>query len=199
MERVMLFGPEHFVLRPDAPEVFGWLGCQESLPCHGAYRAAWPEAVALLQDHIQPQAALAEHGDQATVFLSLGSAAESLVDDLFHQQKFVLASLLNTLCDQMLFQMNHRFSELLQEKLNTEHRYMAERLEPGIDFTPDVQRRYFAPLQSLFPEVRISSSGMLTPAKSMMYCVTLTHQACEQTGLHDCSRCGQKDCIYRKT
>ena len=198
MEKITVFGPENFQLRPDAPEIFGWLGCEETMPCHGAYREAWPEAAALLWEQMRPQAALAEHDDLATVFLTLGTYPETRVNELFGQQKYVLASLLNTLCDQMLFQMNHQFTDILQKKLNAEHRYMAERLEPGIDFSPEVQRQRFAPLQSAFPDVTISASGMLTPAKSMMYCVTLTHQACEQTGLHDCSRCSQKDCIYRK-
>lgn len=198
MDKVALFGPEHFSLRPDAPEVYGWLGCGENMPCHGAYREAWPEAAALLREHMRPQAALAEHGELLTVFMTLGIAPETQVDALFARQEYVLASLLNTLCDQMLFQMNHQFSALLQEKLNAEHRYMAERLEPGIDFSPEVQRQRFAPLQSAFPDVKISASGMLTPAKSMMYCVALSFHACDQTKLHDCSKCSQKDCIYRK-
>ena len=68
MEKITVFGPEHFQLRPDAPEVFGWLGCGENMPCYGAYREAWPEAAALLWEHMRPQAALAEHDDLATVF-----------------------------------------------------------------------------------------------------------------------------------
>ena len=198
MKKVILYGPEHFDLHPDAPEVFGWLGCGENTPCHTAFQAAWPEAVSLLQAHLHPQAALAEHDDLLTVFLTLGPAPETQVDTLFQQQQYVLASLLNTLCDEMLFQMNHQFSDLLQQKLQVEHRYMAERLEPGIDFSPDIQRQRFAPLQSAFPEVRISDSGILTPAKSMMYCVILTQHECDITHLHDCSKCSQKDCIYRK-
>ncbi len=198
MDNVMIFGPEHFRLQPDAPEVFGWLGCGENLPCYAAFEAAWPEAAALLQGDICPMAALSEHDDLLTVFLTLGASPENRVNALFHQQKYVLASLLNTLCDQMLFQMNHQFSAMLQKKLNAEHRFMADRLEPGIDFSPQLQRQRFAPLQSAFPDVKISSSGILTPAKSMMYCVTLSQHACDQASLHDCSKCSQQDCIYRK-
>ena len=198
MDKVTILGPEHFHLQPDAPEVFGWMGCGKNMPCRAAFDAAWPEAAALLQRNMLPRAALSEHEELLTVFLTLGAGPENRVDSLFAEHKYVLASLLNTLCDQMLFQMNHQFSDLLQRRLNAEHHYMAERQEPGVDFSPDIQRKRFAPLQSAFPEVKISSSGILTPAKSMMYCVTLTQQACEQTGLHDCSKCGQKDCIYRK-
>lgn len=198
MDEVTVFGSEHFTLHPDAPEVFGWLGCAENMPCFAAFSGAWTEAEHLLRESIHPQAALAEHGDLVTVFLTLGSACENCVDTLFQQQKYVLASLLNTLCDEMLFQMNHQFSDLLRQRLQAEHRYMAARLEPGVDFPPDIQRQRFLPLQTIFPDVKISDTGILTPAKSMMYCVTLTQHECDITNLHDCSKCSQKDCIYRK-
>lgn len=198
MDKVTVFGSERFHLQPDAPEVFGWLGCDKTMPCYAAFDVAWPTAEELLQRDMRPRAALAEHDDLLTVFLTLGVAPENRVNDLFDQQKYVLGSLLNTLCDEMLFQMNHQFSDMIQKELNAEHRFMAERLEPGVDFSPELQRQRFAPLQAAFPDVKISASGILTPAKSMMYCVTLTCHACEQTGLHDCSKCSQKDCIYRK-
>lgn len=198
MDKVSVFGAEHFNLHPDAPEVFGWLGCGEHLPCRAAYQAAWPEAVALLQADMRPRAALAEHDDLLTVFLTLGDAPENRVNILFQRHEYVLASLLNTLCDEMLFQMNAQFSDLLHQRLTAEHRYMAERQEPGVDFSPETQRQRFASLKPCFPDVKISDTGILTPAKSMMYCVTLTQHECELTHLHDCSKCSQKDCIYRK-
>ena len=198
MDSMMIFGPEHFTLHPDAPEVFGWLGCGEASPCYTVFREAWPRAVELLGEAMHPMAAWTEHGDLLTVFLTLGDGPEKQVHSLFERQQYVLASLVNTLCDEMLFQMNRQFSLLLQTQFNAEHRYLADRLEPGIDFCSEIQRQRFAPLQSAFPHVKISASGILTPAKSMMYCVILTRHACDQTKLHDCSTCSQKDCIYRK-
>ena len=198
MDKVTVYGPEHFAPRPDAPEAFGWLGCGEDTPCHAVFREAWPEAVRLLRADAGPRAATAEHGDLLTVFLTLGPEPEKRVDSLFERQAYVLASLLNTLCDQMLFQMNHTFSEMLRRELNAEGRYMADRLEPGAGFRPEAQRLRFAPLREAFPEARISGSGILTPAKSMMYCVRISGHVCDQTMLHDCSKCSQKNCLYRK-
>lgn len=199
MDSLMLFGAEAFDLRPDRQEVFGWLRCEAELPCYDAFLSAWPKAVSVLREHARPRAGLCLAGEEAmTVFLTLGTAVEKQVDVLFQQGEYVLASLLNTLCDEILFQCNHQLSSRLQELLAAEHRFFAARLEPGVDYAPDLQRRFFEPLRAVFPEARISETGVLSPAKSMMYRVVLSRQDCGEHALHDCSKCSQKDCPYRK-
>ena len=53
MEKVILYGPEHFDLHPDAPEVFGWLGCGENTPCHAAFQAAWEDGADWIELDVQ--------------------------------------------------------------------------------------------------------------------------------------------------
>ena len=76
-------------------------------------------------------------------------------------------------------------------------RYIAARLEPGVEYPVSCQRRLFEPLQPALPFARISETGVLYPAKSMMYCVKLSAQAGGAESLHDCARCSQTDCPYR--
>lgn len=200
MERITVFGTEDFTLTPDRDEVFGWMRCSADLPCFDIFCGAWDQAVSLLAEHAQPRAALCRDGkEQLTVFLTLGKAAEDCVETLFQRREYVLASLLNTLCDQALFQMNHQLSARLQVLLAVEHRYMASRQEPGIDYAPAEQRQRFEPLRQALPGADISQSGVLSPAKSMMYGVTLSSRFCGETVLHDCTRCSQRDCPYRKS
>ena len=198
MERVTIFSSEQFHLQPDAREVFGWLGCTDQTPCSAIFRAGWEEAVRLLGKSLQPRAVLYREGLEATVFLTLGPEAESCVTGLFQRQEFILGSLLNTLCDEMLFQMDSQVSAMMQRLLAAEEVYVDARFEPGNGFPPHKQQQCFAPMREALPYAFISERGNLFPAKSMMYHVTLSRQLCVFTALHDCSRCSQVGCLYRK-
>lgn len=198
MERLTVLSAERFALQPDRDEVFGWLQCNAQAACHAAFAADWEPAVRLLRENMAPCAAIArEGGDSLTVFLTLGAAVERRIDLLFSRGEYVLGSLLNTLCDEMLFQMDAQAAEMLRALLAAEHLHMADRQEPVLDFSAAEQRRRFAPMQALFPAVRISEHGTISPAKSMMYGVTLSREACGVTSLHDCARCSQLNCPYR--
>ena len=198
MERITVYGPESFSLRPDREQAFAWLSCAEGLPCYDAFARSWPEAAALSADLTDPRAAVCrEAADDLTVFLTLGPAAERRIDALFARQEYVLASLLNTVCDQLLFQLDRSAAALLGAEAARDGRYIAARLEPGVDYPVSAQRRLFEPLWAALPFVRISQSGVLCPAKSMMYRVRLSAQPCGAETLHDCARCSQTDCPYR--
>ena len=198
MEQLTVFGLESFTLQPDREEVFQWLQCEERLPCYDAFSGSWDEAVSLLNDCVSPHAALLRDGDKAvTVFVTLGPEAEACITGLFEQQRYVMASLLNTLCDEMLFQMDRQAVILLEEALVPEDLHVTAWLEPMVDLSPQDLAKRLQPLLSAFPYARISHQGMLFPTKSMMYCVPLSHDGCQQPSLHDCSRCGQKNCLYR--
>ena len=197
MERVTVFGPERFALAPDADEVFAWLGCAPELPCYETFRAAWPQAAALAKQVAEPRAALCREGAAMTVFLTLGEAAERQADALFARREYVLASLLNTVLDELLFHMDRQAAAILGEEAARDGLYIAARLEPSLDYPLAEQRRLFAPIQRALPFARVSDTGVLHPAKSMMYRVTLSEHPCSASSLHDCSRCSQPDCPYR--
>ena len=198
MEKLTVFGPESFTLKPDREEVFKWLLCEEHLPCFDVYSSSWDEAVSILHDCVSPHAALLRDEDESvTLFITLGPEAEARITGLFEQQRYVMASLLNTLCDEMLFQMDRQAVILLEEALAPEDLHVTAWLEPMVDLSPQDLVKRFQPLLSAFPYARISHQGMLFPTKSMMYCVPLSHDGCQQPSLHDCSRCGQKNCLYR--
>lgn len=192
-----MFGPERFALRPDRGEVFAWLQCGEALPCRAAFEAEWGAATAALRESMLPCAAVWREGALMTVFVTLGAAAEERITALFREEAYVRGSLLNTMCDEMLFQMDEQMAALLQEMLAGEGLYIEKRLEPQVDLSPAELIGRFAPLRSALPFARVSEAGTLSPTKSMMYCLTLSGHRCEQHALHDCARCRQKDCLYR--
>jgi len=194
---MMVFGPERFSLHPDRDEVFSWLMCN-NLPCSAAFDSEWDDTAVLLRASIEPHAAMLRDTDTAmTVFLTLGPQAEAQITRLFESQRYVQASLLNTMCDEMLFQMDRQTVGLMEDVLAPERLHIAARMEPVVDLSPEEMCRLSRPLSDIFPYVRVSPQGMLFPTKSMMYCVSLSADGCGQHALHDCSRCSQKDCLYR--
>ncbi|MBR3019065.1 MAG: hypothetical protein IKH57_18640 [Clostridia bacterium] len=197
MEKITVYSGEHFPIQPDKAEVFRWLQCGEELPCRAAYEVAWEQAVLLLLQTAAPQAAVLREEDRLAILLTLGSQAETLSSRLFQQQEYIIGSLLNVLCDELLFQMDHRAGLLLQSDLAGEGLSMAERAEPGAGLSVAEQRRCLSHLEHVMPDVRISEHGIISPAKSMMYRVTLSRQGCGSVLLHDCVHCPQKECLYR--
>ena len=198
MEQLTVFGPERFTLKPNRNEVFKWLQCDEQLPCYCTYTAAWDESVSLLQASIAPRAALVRAEDGAvSMFMTLGPEAETQITQLFCQERYVIASLLNTLCDEMLFQMDRQAGALLEEAFMSEGLHIATLMEPMLDLAPDDMLRRIQPMLRAFPFVRVSRQGTLFPTKSMMYSITLTHEDCRKHSLHDCSKCSQVNCLYR--
>ena len=194
----MIFGADRFTLEPDRDEVFAWLQCRRGLDCLPAFENEWKPALRLLEETMHPLAATLRKTQHAlTVFLTIGPEAERRVGALFGEEKYILGSLLNTLCDEMLFPMDRQMATVLRRELLPEHLYMAERLEPRVHLSPETLQADFRPLQQVVPFARVSDSGVLYPAKSMLYRVTLSGQADAVLALHDCARCDQLDCLYR--
>ena len=195
-----LFGPERFSLHPNRQKVFGWLGCDRDIPCRRAFERAWEPAAAALMECVRPQAAVARGvGGAMTVFLTLGTMVGERITAHFRRQEYVAGSLMNTMSDELLFQMDGQAAALVSAMLRAERVYASARLEPGIDLTADAQRRALLPVQKAIPFAKISDTGVIYPTKSMMYVITVSDQPCRMDTLHDCASCGQRDCVYRET
>ena len=198
MDRITVYAGDCFPIQPDQAEVFGWLQCGRELPCRTAYESAWDEAAALLRQTAAPRAAVLREGaDRLMILLTLGSRAEAMASRLFQQKEYITGSILNVLCDELLFQMDHRAALLLQRDLAEEGLFMTGREEPGLGLSVADQRRCLSRMAHVIPEARLSAHGVISPAKSMMYRVTLSRQGCGSISLHDCANCPQKECLYR--
>ena len=198
MEKLTVYSGDCFPVQPDQAEVFGWLQCGADLPCRAAYESAWEPAVKLLKQTAAPQAAVLRDGtDCLTILLTLGSRAEEEASRLFRQREYILGSILNVLCDELLFQMDGRALVLLQTDLKEEGLSVSARAEPGGGFSVADQRLSLERMKQVIPEVRLSEHGIIFPTKSMMYRVMLSHRDCGHVSLHDCAKCPQKDCLYR--
>ena len=198
MEKIKMFGAEYFRLIPKQEEVFGWLQCTSNLPCRGAYEAAWEETVALLQKEISPSVViLFEKNQWLDVVLTLGPEAETEASELFKKGKCIHGSLMNVICDEILFQLDGQATVLLEQELAKEGLFMGAHLEPGIGLDQEEQRKALEQMHDALPFLGLSSHGILSPAKSMMYRVMLSYSHCAHSALHDCSQCNQLDCLYR--
>ena len=197
MEKQMIFPANRFALVPDRDEVFAWLQCDAG-PCRAAFEREWVPALQMLEETMAPVAVCTQRNANAlTVFLTIGMETEKRVTALFREERYILGSLLNTLCDEMLFQMDSQLANVLQRELVSEHLYMAERLEPRVHLSPETLQADFGSLQSMVPFARVTTSGVLYPAKSMLYRIVLTGESRSVSALHDCARCNQADCLYR--
>ena len=200
METLTLFHREDFTLRPDQAEILSWLRCGETLPCREAFLLEWDRAASLLESCAEPAAAAAVTAPgELTVLLTLRPEAEASVHRLFLAGEYMAGSLLNTLCDQMLFQMDNQVLPLMQRRLAAEGRFAADRWEPALNAAASELRAKISPMTAVFPWLKVSGSGTLWPTKSMLYGVKLAQEPCGRPMmLHDCARCPQTDCLYRK-
>ncbi len=197
MEKQMIYDAGRFNLNPERNEVFSWLQCTTE-PCRTAFEAEWKPALRLLRKTMTPCGISVRNAPRTlTVFLTLGKDPEEQVTALFRQERYVLGSLLNTLCDEMLFQMDRQMAGFLQRELLSEHLYMAERLEPRVHLSAETLQADFHLLHPSVPFAGITEHGVLFPAKSMMYRIVLSGKPCTVSTLHDCTRCDQPDCLYR--
>ena len=198
MEKIKLFGAECFRLVPNREEVFGWLQCTPDLPCRATYEAAWKETVALLQKDIRTSVvSLRETDKWLDVVLTLGPDVEIKASELFKQGKCIHGSLMNVICDELLFQLDNQAGALLEKELAKEGLFLGTHLEPGIGLDQKEQRKALEQMRKVLPFLSLSCHGILSPAKSMMYRVMLSEVHCLHSALHDCSLCSQKDCPYR--
>ncbi len=198
MEKIKLIGAEYFNLVPDQEEVFGWLKCTPNLPCRTVYEAVWDETVDLLQKSIRTSVVILYERDKwLDVVLSLGPDAEVEASKQFKKGKCIQGSLMNVLCDELLFQLDKQVAALLELELAKEGLFLGQQLEPGIGFGKEEQRKALEQMRALLPFLSLSCHGVLSPAKSMMYRVMLSRTHCAHSALHDCSQCSQKDCLYR--
>ncbi|HUM59861.1 MAG TPA: hypothetical protein PLA31_00230 [Clostridia bacterium] len=195
MDKVTLYGSEHFPIPDDCSEVFSWLSCTDMLPCFPTFSAVWSTAVDALRDRVRPLAVVVREAGMLTVWITLGQQADALILEAFHAGDYIRALLLNTLADRVLFRMDETVVRLVREQLRAEDMFIGARLEPAVDF--DLTAEHIASVHAVLPEAGLSSAHSLTPSKSMLFCLTLAPHDCMTTGLHDCSRCSQQLCPYR--
>lgn|GEM_PF-3523115 len=198
MEKTTILTKECFRLVPDRDEAFLWLDCSSSIPCRSAFESQWDTAIRILERTSDPNAVIIRGEEKGlSVFVSVGPEAEKAVDSLFSQGEYILASLVNTLCDQRLFQIDHLTASYLTDSLKKEHLYLAERKDPAQEELPQEAVKQLAVIKGILPWAGITESGILMPTKSMFYRIGLSRQACSTDTLHDCSACPQTDCLYR--
>ena len=195
MENVIRYGREHFPLDLLPEEVLTSLGCGPELPCRPAFLQSWGEAVQMLHRCSDPQAVAIRQGETLTVWLSLGAQLDETLCACFQSGRFILAYLLNTLADYMLFQMDELTVAMLRQELSHAGRFIGTRLEPSLDFA--LSAAHLTPVRSIVPEAALSAAGSLSPSKSMLFQLLLSPENCLSTGQHDCRRCSQTDCPYR--
>ena len=198
MEKIMILSSPDFILAPDRKEVYEWLACPDTLPCRQAYEKRWDQAAELLEQTSVPTAVLIRENKLSLyVFVTIGLHAEKKISALFSNGEYITANLLNTLCDQRLFQIDRQTASRIKAELETEHLFLADRKDPGEEELPQEAEKRFASIKAVLPWAGISKSGILSPTKSMLYRMELSDQPCSTDTLHDCSVCGQKDCLYR--
>ena len=200
MESLSIQSAGSFQDMPSRDTVLGWLGCAPDAPCHAVFSGAYDTAVSRLRNCMQPCAVLVRGDPRSlTVFLSLGPEPEKTTGALFAAGEYILGSVMDTLCDGTLFQMDRTIAGILEKKLEDEHRYLSAREDPGESFPLSEQVQAIQSVRTVLPYVSISGHGILTPVKSMLIRVRLSETPCAISSLHDCSMCTQEGCVYRDT
>lgn len=196
-ERMIVFQAGDFSLPLVKAELYRWIGAAPDLPAFDAYEAAWADAAARFRAVCAPRCcALADEGDVLTVFLTLGSGPEEAAEQAAAGRRYVAASLLNTMADQALFQMDMQAGRLLEQRLGREGWYIDRRMEAPLDYPIARQRALLAPI-ACAAGAEALPTGLFKPVKSMMYRLSLTRTPSKGQATHDCSRCEKAGCPYR--
>ena len=195
-EKMMVLEKEAFHLEPNREEVYQWLRLQPQLPVWKAFDREWERALALFGQKVWFRGFAWLRGEsEAAVFLTLGGEVDRAVEQAFAQGQYVLASLLNTLADQSLFQMDMQAGRLLEERWSLQGKYIGARTEAPMDYPLERQRALLA--EKNLPGVTVYESGLFQPTKSLLYCLAITNQPVQGQSTHDCSRCEKTNCPYR--
>jgi hypothetical protein len=130
---------------------------------------------------------------------TLGDELENRCRDLAGAGKVYDSTLLDAVGTVMLDTLSERISCAIEETCRPAGLWRAARFSPGIDGYPlELQGVLFRMVDSLPIRVRLNSSAIMQPAKSISFFLALTGNPDEGSAKYKCSVCRLAGCQFRK-
>ncbi|MDD6483760.1 MAG: ASKHA domain-containing protein [Clostridiales bacterium] len=181
-------------MRFDIPEissdkVLAAVGCREDSPVYAALNAECAQVLKRAQSLCTPQAKVVFEDKYCYVLMSVGGEISNCSTDFFKAGEGTKGLLANAAGDEYLFALDKAVSEYIKKECAKRSLGVSERED-----SPDMERLLE---KCALDGVCLTGGGMLSPAKSMGYILTLSDNAEIFKGQHDCSKCPCTDCPRR--
>lgn len=138
--------------------------------------------------------------DALAVLLTVGTAGEQYVRELFAQGEHLRALVADAMLSAWLFAMDEKVQTKIRAFCVGQGVGVAKRLEIPRDLSPEMQEQICEVLDANgLADVHVTDAYMLMPEKSMCYLLELTGDCDRFEAVHDCEKCKKKDCGMRKT
>lgn len=135
----------------------------------------------------------------AMLLYTIGDKISSYSTQMFSEGDYLKAMLINAMADSCLFETEQEWKPVLLDLCRKQHMGIAKRLEAPQDLPMDIHKVVYRKLRGEQIGLRISGGFMFYPTKTLCQIFILTEDACIKNVEHDCGRCTNVTCKFRKT
>ncbi len=196
----------------DKEIAFQLIGCRKDNPLYEEMENLYEELEDVFKNLIEPKIILgfsnAEDifgegnvwpGEEfAVVLCTLGDKISQYIEDLFEACEYLKGTLADAMADSCLFSVEKEWKEILRGECSVRKRGIAKRMEAPEDFPTEYHKKLWHFLKGERLGVTLTSGYMFDPVKTCCYLFLLSKDCSNQNADHDCSRCGNRDCVLRK-
>ncbi|GMQ60109.1 hypothetical protein AN1V17_45090 [Vallitalea sediminicola] len=191
-------------------EVLNTMQCYEDSTNYSEYCKVYKEVVEFSVKHIIPKGYYIivdndnyiDNNCEQVIFclVTLGGFIDKEIKRYFDNNDYLKGMMLNTIGDQMLFDISNSLFKLLQKEQSDNGINLTSRIEPGssessIKFQKTILEKIN---EKDTTDITITSGYMFSPTKTLSYYYGASANIPPTTVDHDCSKCSNLTCPFRK-
>ncbi len=135
----------------------------------------------------------------AAALCTIGSALEERVGELFSQQEFAAASILDSVGSVAVENVADQLNHFLCQQASNNGLNPGPRLSPGYgNWNLTDQKVLFKLVPGERIGIKLNEQCMMLPLKSISFCLGMGKTMRYQNGINPCRHCGMKICQYRR-
>ena len=161
--------------------------------CRPRGRLEFAKAADLLLENDYPKDAVF-----AMVLYTIGDKISERINNLFEENSYFDAMLLDAMADSCLFSMEEEWRNVLVKECRKRNFGIAKRLEAPVDYSMNTQKRIWEIVRGDDIGISLTSGLMFNPVKTICVLFLLSGDLCQDNMNHDCSRCINTECRLRK-
>ncbi|MCT4686522.1 ASKHA domain-containing protein [Vallitalea sp.] len=191
-------------------EVLNTMQCYEDSTNYGEYCKIYEEVVENSVKNITPKGyyIITDNNNyinnncEQVIFclVTLGSYIDEEIKRYFDNNDYLKGMMLNTIGDQMLFDISNSLYQLLQKEQSYYDINLTSRIEPGSsESSIEFQKIILDMINEKEPtDITITSGYMFSPTKTLSYYYGASTNIPPSTVDHNCSKCTNPSCTFRK-
>lgn len=184
--------------------------CYEDSPNYPQYSNIYDDVINETMEHIKPIGYYTEKANvdyldgpcENIVFciVTLGSHIDKKIKEYFDDNDFLKGMMLNTIGDQMLFDISTSLYNLLQKEYSAKGINFTSRIEPGSCETNITFQKEILDIinEEEHTSITLTSGYMFSPGKTLSFYYGASANIQPSLIDHDCSKCSNITCPFRK-